>query len=168
MGLFSKHIETMDDLFVRGLQDIFYAEQQILKCLADMVDRASDGELKRCFADHLTQTHTHLERLHQVFRMHGREAVAIDCPAIDGIIEEADYVAGEVENARLLDAALIAAAQSVEHYEIARYEALVAWATHLGRHDCASLLAQTLHDVTAADAKLTSLANRYVNRRATA
>ena len=90
MGLFSKHIETMDDLFVRGLQDIFYAEQQILNCLADMADRASDGELKRCFADHLMQTHTHLERLHQVFRMHGRDAIAIDCPAIDGIIEEVD------------------------------------------------------------------------------
>jgi len=133
-----------------------------------MADRASDGELKRSLADHLLQTRTHLERLHQVFQMHGTDATAIDCPAIDGIVEEVDEIAGEVENARLLDAALIAAAQSVEHYEIARYGTLVAWATQLGRHDCASLLAQTLHDVTAADAKLTSLANRYVNRRATA
>jgi ferritin-like metal-binding protein YciE len=98
--------------------------------------------------------------------MHGTEPVGVDCPAIDGIIEEADDVAGEVEDSAVLDAALIAAAQAVEHYEITRYGSLIAWARLLGRNDCASVLQQTLDEEKATDKKLTVLAESRLNRRA--
>jgi ferritin-like metal-binding protein YciE len=114
----------------------------------------------------LAETRNQVNRLERVFEMHGKEASGVDCPAIDGIIEEADDVAGEVENKSVLDAALIAAAQAVEHYEIARYGALVAWANQLGRSDCASLLQQNLEEEKATDKKLTAMAETKVNRRA--
>jgi ferritin-like metal-binding protein YciE len=98
--------------------------------------------------------------------MHGVEVRGVDCPAIDGIIEEANDVAGEVDDKNVLDAALIAAAQAVEHYEMTRYGALIAWAKQLGRSDCASVLQQNLDEEKSADSKLTSLAERQVNRRA--
>jgi ferritin-like metal-binding protein YciE len=94
------------------------------------------------------------------------EAKAVKCPAIDGIIEEANEVAGEVDDKEVLDAALIAAAQAAEHYEISRYGTLVAWAQQLGRDDCASVLAQNLAEEKAADKKLTSLAETGINRKA--
>ena len=104
--------------------------------------------------------------MEQVFRLHGKEATGVDCPAIDGILEEADDVTGEVEDKAVLDAALIASAQAVEHYEITRYGSLIAWAKQLGRSDCAALLQQNLDEEKAADKKLTSLAEGTVNRRA--
>ena len=104
--------------------------------------------------------------MEQVFRLHGKEATGVDCPAIDGILEEADDVTGEVEDKAVLDAALIASAQAVEHYEITRYGSLIAWAKQLGRSDCAALLQQNLDEEKAADKKLTSLAESTVNRRA--
>jgi ferritin-like metal-binding protein YciE len=94
------------------------------------------------------------------------EKGGVDCPAIDGIIEEANDVAGEVDDKNVLDAALIAAAQAVEHYEMTRYGSLIAWARQLGRNDCASLLQQTLDDEKAADRKLINIAEQQVNRRA--
>ena len=123
-----------------------------------------DAELKRAFEAHLAETRNHVQRVEQVFRMHGVEAEAVTCPAIDGIIKEADEVAGEVADKKVLDAALIAAAQAVEHYEIARYGTLIAWARELGRDDCASVLKQNLADETAADKKLTDIAETRVNR----
>ena len=99
-----------------------------------------------------------MQRLEQVFQMHGAEMKAVNCPAIDGIIKEADEVAGEVEDKSVLDAALINAAQAAEHYEITRYGSLIAWAKQLGRNDCASLLQKTLDEEKATDKKLTSLA----------
>jgi ferritin-like metal-binding protein YciE len=98
--------------------------------------------------------------------MHGAAAKGVDCPAIDGIIEEADDIVGEVDDKAVLDAALIAAGQAVEHYEMTRYGTLIAWAKQLGRSDCASLLQQNLDEEKAADAKLTALAERNVNRKA--
>src|SRR5258708_2355232 len=118
MGLFSKDIKTMNDLFVHQLQDIYYAERQLLKAIPKMADKATNMELKQGFLDHLNQTKTHVTRLEEVFNMHGAEVKAVDCPAIDGIIKEADETAGEVEDKKVLDAALINAAQAVEHYEI--------------------------------------------------
>jgi ferritin-like metal-binding protein YciE len=103
-------------------------------------------------------------RLEQVFRLHGQEPKGIDCPAIDGIIEEAEDVVGEVDDKSVLDAALIAAAQTVEHYEIARYGSLIVWAKELGRNDCAALLQQNLDEEKATDRKLTSIAESRVNR----
>src|SRR5437870_5670440 len=145
MGFFSKEIKTMDDLFVHTLRDI-YAEGQILQALPDMIEKAHDAQLKLGFETHLRETKNHVKRLEKVFQMHGTQPVGVDCPAIDGIIEEADEVAGEVEDSAVLDAALIAAAQAVEHYEITRYGSLIAWAQLLGRNDCASVLRQTLDE----------------------
>ncbi|MGZ3307801.1 MAG: YciE/YciF ferroxidase family protein, partial [Xanthobacteraceae bacterium] len=107
-----------------------------------------------------------VKRLEQVFQMHGVEAKGIDCPAIDGIIEEADDVAGEIADKEVLDAALASAAQAVEHYEIARYGTLIAWAKQLGRNDCASVLQRTLDEEKAADKKLTELAEARLNFKA--
>jgi ferritin-like metal-binding protein YciE len=166
MGFFSKDIETMDDLFVHTLRDIYYAEKQILKALPDMVEKATDPQLKQGFQSHLAETKNHVKRVEEVFEMHGVEAKGIDCPAIDGILEEAEEVAGEVADKQVLDAALIAAAQAVEHYEITRYGTLIAWAKQLGRNDCAAMLQKNLDEEKAADKKLTTLAEAKVNRKA--
>jgi ferritin-like metal-binding protein YciE len=166
MGFFSKDIETMDDLFVHTLKDIYYAENQIVKALPDMIEKATDPQLKQGFQSHLAETKNHVKRVEQVFKMHGVEVEGVDCPAIDGILEEAEDVAGEVDDKKVLDAALIAAAQAVEHYEMTRYGTLVAWAKQLGRNDCASVLQQNLDEEKAADKKLTSLAESSINRKA--
>jgi ferritin-like metal-binding protein YciE len=131
-----------------------------------MIDKASDAQLKQAFQHHLEETKEQVNRIEQVFRQHGKEPKAVDCPAIDGIVEEADDVASETEGRNVLDAALIAAAQAVEHYEIARYGALIEWAKLLGRPDCAHLLEQNLAEEKNADKKLTELASSYVNRKA--
>jgi ferritin-like metal-binding protein YciE len=166
MGLFTKDIKTMNDLFVHQLQDIYYAEQQLTKALPKMADKATDPQLKQGFLTHLEETKQHVKRLEEVFKMHGAEVKAVDCPAIDGIIEEADETAGEVADKAVLDAALINAAQAAEHYEIVRYGSLIAWAKQLGRTDCASVLAKTLEEEKATDKKLTTLAESKVNLRA--
>src|SRR5215468_3188383 len=166
MGLFSKDIKNMDDLFVHTLRDIYYAEKQIVRALPDMIQKSHDPQLKQGFQAHLGETKNHVTRLEQVFRMHRQEPKGVACPAIDGIIEEANDVAGEVEDKSVLDAALIAAAQTVEHYEITRYGSLIAWAKELGRNDCAALLQQNLDEEKATDRKLTSIAESRVNRMA--
>jgi ferritin-like metal-binding protein YciE len=165
MGLFSKDIQSMDDLFVHTLRDIYYAEQQIEKGLPKMIDKAQNATLRQGFEEHLAQTRGHIERVEQVFRQHGVEATAVRCQAIDGILAEAEEISGEAtEDVR--DAALVAAAQAVEHYEITRYGTLVAWAKELGRPDCATLLQQNLDEEKAADAKLTKVAEERVNQKA--
>jgi ferritin-like metal-binding protein YciE len=166
MGFFSKDITTMNDLFVHTLSDIYYAELQLVKTLPKMVEKASDPGLKQAFQSHLGETKTQVTRLKQVFKMHGAEAKGVDCPAIDGILEEAEDVAGEVEDTEVLDAALAAAAQAVEHYEIARYGTLIAWAKRLGRNDCATVLQKNLDEEKAADVKLTHLAESRLNTKA--
>src|SRR5579872_2123080 len=166
MGLFTRDIKTMNDLFVHQLQDIYYAEKQLVKALPKMADKATDKQLKEGFLTHLDETKTHVQRLEEVFRMHGAEVEAVDCPAIDGIIEEAEETAGEVADKSVLDAALINAGQAAEHYEIARYGSLIAWARQLGRNDCASILQKTLDEEKATDKKLTSLAESKINLRA--
>ena len=166
MGLFTRDIKNLNDLFVHQLQDIYYAERQLEKALQKLSGKAIDKQLKQGFLTHLDETKTHVKRLEEVFRMHGAEVKAVDCPAIDGIIEEADDVVGEVADDAVLDAALINAAQAAEHYEIARYGSLIAWAKQLGRNDCASILQKTLDEEKATDKKLTSLAESKVNLRA--
>jgi ferritin-like metal-binding protein YciE len=166
MGFFSKDIKTMDDLFVHTLRDIYYAEKQILKALPEMIEKATDPQLKQAFQAHLGETKNHVTRVEQVFKMHGVEPKGVDCPAIDGIIEEADEIAGEIENKQVLNAALAAAAQAVEHYEITRYGTLIAWAKQLGRNDCASVLQKNLDEEKAADKKLTELAEAKLNLKA--
>jgi ferritin-like metal-binding protein YciE len=156
----------LDDLFVHQLKDIYYAEKRIAGALPKMIDKATAPELKDLFETHLGQTHGHIQRLEQVFKLHGVEADAVKCPAIDGIIEEADDVSGDVSDRSVLDAALIASAQAVEHYEMTRYGTLIAWAKELGHEDGASLLKETLDEEKAADQKLTRLAHGEVNRQA--
>ncbi len=166
MGFFSKDIKTMDDLFVHTLRDIYYAEQQLVKALPKMVDKASDAGLKQAFQAHLGETKNHVARLEQVFKMHGVQAKGIDCQAIDGIIAEADEIAGDIDDKAVLDAALAAAAQAAEHYEISRYGTLIAWANRLGRNDCASVLQKTLDEEKSADAKLSQIAENKLNVKA--
>jgi ferritin-like metal-binding protein YciE len=166
MGLFSKDIKNMEDLFVHTLRDIYYAEKQIVKALPEMIEKASDAQLKQGFQTHLRETENHVKRLERVFELTGEKAQGVDCPAIDGIIEEANDVAGEVEKKPVLDAALIAAAQAVEHYEMTRYGTLIAWAKQLGHKDVVTLLNQTLDEEKATDKKLTSMAEAQVNRKA--
>jgi ferritin-like metal-binding protein YciE len=166
MGLFSSDIKTFDGLFVHTLQDVYYTENQITKALPKMIDKATNPQLKQGFETHLRETEGQIRRLEQVFRMHGAEPRQVDCPAIDGIIKEANEIAGEIADKDVLDAALIGAAQAVEHYEIARYGTLVAWARQLGRPDCAQLLQDTLDEEKATDEKLTRMAETGVNRQA--
>ena len=168
MGWFSSDIESFEDLFLHSLEDIYYAEQQIEKALPDMIEKASDAELKRGLRTHLRQTKGHIKRLDQVFKKIKVTPQGTQCPAIDGIIAEANAIAGEVADQMVLNAALIGAAQAVEHYEIARYGTLVAWAKLLGRHDVAKLLAMNLKEEKATDKKLGSIAKRKINRKAAA
>ncbi len=166
MGLFTRDIKTMDDLFLHTLRDVYYAENKIVKSLPKMIDTASDPQLKQGLQQHLQETEGHVRRLEDVFQMVGTKASSVDCPAIDGIIEEAEDVTGETEDKNVLDAAVIAAAQAVEHYEITRYGSLIAWANRLGRDDVARVLQSTLSEEKAADKKLTEVAESKVNARA--
>ncbi|RDE05988.1 ferritin-like domain-containing protein [Sphingomonas aracearum] len=166
MGLFTKDIETFDDLFLHQLQDVYYAEHQITKALPKMIEKATAPELKQGFQTHLTETEGQIARLERVFQLLGKEAKAVTCPAIDGIIKEANEVAGEIADKQVLDAALIAAAQAVEHYEIARYGTLIAWATQLGRSEIAQVLGETLAEERATDEKLTAMAEAKINAQA--
>jgi ferritin-like metal-binding protein YciE len=166
MGWFTSDIKTVDDLFTHSLQDIYYAEHQIEKALPDMVAKASDPELKKGFNMHLRQTKGQIKRLDQAFKKLKMKPKGTRCPAIDGIIDEANDIAGEVEDRMVLNAALIAAAQAVEHYEITRYGTLVAWAKLLGRTDVAKLLSANLKEEKATDKKLNGIATRKINRKA--
>ncbi len=166
MALFSKPIKTLDDLFVHTLQDIYYAENQIVKSLPKMIEKSNDPALKDGFRTHLSETQNHVRRLEQVFQMHGQEPKGVTCEAMDGILEEAEDVMGDVSDPDVADAAILSSAQAVEHYEITRYGTLVALARQLGRNDCASVLEQTLNEEKATDKKLTAIAEGRVNRAA--
>lgn len=166
MGLFSKDIKTMDDLFLHTLQDIYYAENQIVKALPDMIEKSTNRDLTSGFKKHLEETNTHVSRLEQVFKLLEQKPKGVQCPAIDGIIKEANEIAGDVSDKEVLDAALIGAAQAVEHYEITRYGTLAAWAQQLGRDDCATILHRTLEEEKATDEKLSKLAESKINRKA--
>jgi len=166
MGIFSKPIKTLDDLFVHLLQDIYYAEIQIVKNLPDMISKATDAALKQGLQKHLGETENQVKRLEQVFQMHGQPVKGVQCAAMDGILNEATEVMGDVEDNDVLDAAMLASAQAVEHYEITRYGTLIALARQLGRNDCAGVLEQSLNEEKAADKKLTEIAESRVNRQA--
>jgi ferritin-like metal-binding protein YciE len=167
VGLFSKDIKTMDDLLLHGLQDIYYAEQQITKALPKMIDLASNRDLALGLKLHLEETNKQIERLEQVFKKLGKKPSGTDCPAIDGLIKESDETSGEIEDKSVLDAAIVASAQAVEHYEIARYGTLIAWAEELGHDDIVRFLTTNLNEEKAANTKLNTIALRKgVNRKA--
>ena len=166
MGLFSKDIKSMEDLFIHTLQDVYYAENQIVKALPKMIDKATNRQLSAGLRSHLKETEGQVKRLEQVFERLGKEPKGVDCPAIDGLIKEADEVVGEVEDSKVLDAAIVGSAQAVEHYEMSRYGTLIAWAKEIGYDNVVSLLNANLKEEKAADKKLTTLAEGKVNRRA--
>ena len=166
MGLFSKPIKTLDDLFVHTLQDIYYAENQIVKNLPTMIEKASNPELKAAFQQHLAETQNQVKRLEQVFQMHGQPVKAVDCAAMDGILSETKEIMGDCDDEAVRDAAMVSAAQAIEHYEITRYGSLIAYAKELGRNDCAAVLQQNLDEEKTTDKKLTTIAEGRVNRMA--
>jgi ferritin-like metal-binding protein YciE len=167
MGLFSKEIQTMDDLLLHGLKDIYYAENQIEKALPNMIEKATNRDLTKGLKEHLEETRNQIARLNQVFQKLGEKPQGVKCPAIDGLINEADEVAGEVADKEVLDAAIVGSAQSVEHYEIARYGTLIAWAEAVGHDDIVRLLTTNLNEEKSADKKLSNIALRKgVNRKA--
>lgn len=164
MGMFTRDLKSLDDLFLHGLKDIYYAENKIVKTLPKLIEAASDAELKKGLKQHLVETEKQVERLNQVFELLGETAKGTRCPGIDGILSEGDDLLGEVDGRTATNAAIIASAQAVEHYEIARYGTLIAWATALGKDGVVPLLERNLREEKAADKKLTVVAESRVNR----
>ena len=156
--------KTMEDLFLDGIKDIYYAERKIIAGLKKMIRGAEAQDLKAAFEKHLQETEGQVERLVQVFELLGKPARGKTCPAIDGILDEGQEILEEFKGSPALDAGLLAAAQAVEHYEIARYGTLKSWAMQLGKNDVAKLLDQTLAEETKTDQALTQLAEAMVNR----
>lgn len=157
--------KTLEDLFIDGVKDIYYAERKIVAALKKMTRGAQSQDLKSAFDLHLQETEGQIERLVQVFELLGKPARGKTCPAIDGIIEEGQEILEEFKDSPALDAGLLAAAQAVEHYEIARYGTLRNWALELGKEDVAQLLEQTLAEEKKTDQALTQLADAKVNRK---
>jgi ferritin-like metal-binding protein YciE len=160
--------KKLEDLFIDTLKDMYYAEKQILKTLPKMAKAAEDPQLKAGFEEHRVQTEGHVERLEQIFEMLGQPARGKTCEAILGIIEEGKEIMDEFKGSHALDAGLISSAQAVEHYEMARYGTLKAWATLLGRQDAAQLLDETYKEESATDKKLSELAINTDNAKAAA
>jgi len=159
-------IKSMDDLFLEEIKDLYDAEKQLVKALPKMAKAADSEELRQGFQEHLDQTKGHVDRLEKVFDMMGKKASGKKCEAMQGLIEEGSDVIDEIDASPLRDAALIAAAQKVEHYEIAAYGSCRTFAEVLGRSDAAELLEQTLEEEKSTDEKLTELAEGMINEEA--
>lgn len=158
--------KTLNDLFLENLKDIYYAERKILKALPKMARGAQSEDLKAAFEKHAEETQVHVERLQQIFEILGKRAQGKTCPAIEGIIEEGEEVLDTYKGMAAIDAGLVASAQAVEHYEMARYGTLKRWAEVLGMKDAAKLLDATLKEESATDEALTALADGSVNQAA--
>ncbi|MFC6489761.1 ferritin-like domain-containing protein [Nitratireductor sp. GCM10026969] len=162
----AKKQKTMNDLFHDTLKDIYYAEKKILKALPKMARGAESEEVRRAFEKHRDETEAQVERLEQVFEIIGKSAKGKTCPAIDGIIEEGAEILDEYKGAPAIDAGLVAAAQSVEHYEISRYGTLKRWAQLMKMDDAVKLLDQTLSEEIKTDEALTKVADKVANEEA--
>jgi ferritin-like metal-binding protein YciE len=161
-------IEQLDTLFVEEIKDLYDAEKQLVRALPKMAKSASSEELRAAFEDHLEETKTHVQRLEQVFEIMGVPAKGKTCAGMKGLVEEGDEVMKEDAVEELMDAALIGAAQRVEHYEMAAYGTARAMAERLGKQDAAGLLQETLDEEKAADEKLTEIAEDLLASIATA
>lgn len=159
-------VSELKDLYLHTLKDVYTAEKQILKALPKMAKKANNDQLRKAFEEHEKQTQGHVERLDEVFGLVNEKPKGEKCPAIEGIIEEAEMLMGEIKDGETLDAAMIAAAQAVEHYEISRYGTLVSWSELLDMKEAAKTLNQTLDEEKQTDAKLTKLAESRVNKKA--
>ncbi|WP_438753069.1 YciE/YciF ferroxidase family protein [Pararhizobium sp. O133] len=158
--------KALEDLFYDMLKDVYYAERRIVKALPKMAKGAQSPKLKAAFEKHIEETEGQIERLQKVFEIFGKRAVGKTCPAIDGIIEEGEEILDEFKGSSALDAGLLAAAQAVEHYEMARYGTLKTWAGMLGLNDAVKLLDETLQQEGDTDHALTALAEASVNATA--
>jgi ferritin-like metal-binding protein YciE len=161
-------VKTMEDLFLNTLKDVYHAEKQVLKALPKMAKKTTSPELKAAFETHRTETEGQVERLEQVFELLGKRAQGKPCAAMEGLVEESKEAMEEIEEPDVLDAALLSDAQAVEHYEIARYGTMIAWADKLGMADASKLLQQTLAEEKKTDELLTQLALGEVNTKAKA
>jgi len=166
VGLFTRDIKTLEDLFDHGLRDIYYAENQILKALPKLIEASSNPQLKKGLKDHLAETENQVSRLEQIFEMREEKPKGTKCPGINGLLKEGDDLTGNIADKNVLDAAIIASAQAVEHYEITRYGALIAWARQIGRNDFADILGANLAEEKSADEKLSTIAKSRVNTKA--
>jgi len=162
----SMSINNLDDLFLHTLQDVYFAENHITKALPKMIKNADSEKLRKLFEAHLEETKGQIERLNEVFAALGEKAKGEKCPAIEGITKEADEVMSQIKDKDTRDAAMIAAAQAVEHYEITRYGTLISWANLLGHKDVAKVLQKTLDEEYGADDKLTKIAESKLNKEA--
>jgi ferritin-like metal-binding protein YciE len=158
--------KTLDDLFLHTLKDIYYAERKILKTLPKMAKAAESEELRQAFETHREETQGQIERLEQVFELLGKRASGVTCEAINGILEEGESVMEDFGDSEAADAAILAAAQAVEHYEIVRYGTLKTFAQELGMQDAAKLIDQNLQEEKKTDQLLTQLAETRVNKKA--
>lgn len=156
-------METLRDMFEETLKDVYFAENAILKALPKMAEQAQSDDLKETFNGHLEETKEHVVRLDRIFELLGKKAQGKECPALKGLVQETEELISEAKNPNVLDAGLIGCAQAVEHYEIARYGTLKAWAEQLGLDDAAELLEQTLEEEKETDEALTELAVASVN-----
>jgi len=168
MGLFSESLNNFDDLFTHQLQDVYDAENQLIDALPKMSAAAGTPELKQAFDTHLMETKVHAQRLEDVFRKLGKDAERTTCPAMKGLIKEGSETISATGDQKVKDAALIASAQRVEHYEIAAYGTLRTLAKTVGLNDVAAILQQTLDEEGATDKKLTRIAEAFVNQKASA
>ena len=159
-------METLAKLFEETLKDVYFAEKQIIKLLPKMAKKAKTPKLKQAFEEHLEQTKGQVQRLDQIFKLLGRKSSGKECPALLGLIEEAEGLMSETKDPTVLDAGLIGSAQAVEHYEIARYGTLRAWAEQLDMPEAAKLLEATLKEEKTTDEKLTKLAMNGLNAAA--
>lgn len=159
-------MKKLEDLFLHMLKDVYHAEKQALRAYPKMVKQLENEELKKAFETHREETLGQIERLEQVFELMDRRARGEPCEAIQGLIEEAKEVMEEAEEPAVLEAGIIAAAQAMEHYEIARYGTMVSWARQLGMTDAAKLLEQTLAEEKKTDELLTRIAEAQSNRKA--
>lgn len=164
----AKKEKTLSDLFEDSLKDVYYAEKKILVALPKMAKAAESEEVAAAFEKHRAETEQQIERLEQVFEMLEQTPKGKKCPAIEGILEEGKEIMDEYKGMPALDAGLVAGAQAVEHYEIARYGTLIAWAEKLGLQDAVPLLQETLDEEKDTDAALTKLAETAVNQYAEA
>lgn len=162
----AKHAKDLNDLFHEALKDIYFAEKQILRALPKMARAAQSDELRQAFETHRHETEGQIERLDQVFEIIGKSPQGKSCEAIIGIIDEGKEVMEDFAETDALDPGLLAAAQSVEHYEISRYGTLKTWAQQLGLRDAVPLLDATLAEEKKTDELLTKLATAGVNRKA--
>jgi ferritin-like metal-binding protein YciE len=164
----AKEPKQLDELFHDTLKDIYYAEKKILSALPKMAKAAQNEDLRAAFEKHKTETEGQIDRLEQVFELIEEKPQGKKCAAIEGILEEGQEIIKEYKGSPALDAGLVSAAQSVEHYEIARYGTLRTWAEELGLNQAMKLLQQTLDQEEATDQALTELAESVVNQEAQA